>query len=239
MTTQKEELVKWLQSTVEKKWLDTGKAYLLSQLGLEASRTFPSLKDLMPDGIKRFIGDNSVARIVTHSAISQKVGAIPNSAVEQADPDSLFARSLSTPHINRQRYNSQFWRSFHTPLSDRRFVIITAANEPKVRIVERTESPAEGQSFEILSTDIVSNGAGMPLDERVKAVQEKINSWIDRHNIDSQLLYEEEPNELRPIGQLRSIIRSQKFPIDALSHTDQSRIMIPLDIVIKLLDAKR
>jgi hypothetical protein len=81
----------------------------------------------MPEGLRVFLDRNSLAQIIRHPDIPQKIGAVPVGIAVGDDPSSL----LGPPTKNRYRvrFYKDFWETFHTPISGRRFVILTPVEE--------------------------------------------------------------------------------------------------------------
>ena len=137
----------FIAKIVSEYWTATGKAMLLSALGVRVRTTFPSAPSLMPHGLTSFLSSWPTVRIIVHPEIPEKVGAIPTDAKIPDDVTELFSERHSMPigtsqpsfeTFRRPRYYSEFWRAFHSPLNGRRFIIPPDGENPNLRIVERS-----------------------------------------------------------------------------------------------------
>ena len=117
----------FIAKSVSEYWTATGKAMLLSALGLKVRTTFPSAPSLMPDGLSAFLSSWPTVRIVGHPEIPEKVGAIPLDAKIPDDVTELFSERRSVligtsrhrcETVRRPRYVTEFWRAFYSPIVD-------------------------------------------------------------------------------------------------------------------------
>ena len=91
----------------------------------------------------------------------------------------------------------EFWIAFQTPISGRRFVIVSK-KEP-LRIEDRQVPPSgEGEVHEVLLSDVVS-GTYLTVPEKNEASWEKIEGWLRRENLNLSI-FEESRGVIRSPG---------------------------------------
>lgn len=246
-----ERLRDFISRSVNEYWNATGKAMLLSALGLKVRSAFSNTYSLMPDGLGKFLSSWPAVRVVGHPQISEKIGAVP---LDTKMPDNLAelfterttwspiqatAESALQPHFQtlHPRYVPEFWRTFHTQLTGRRFIVPPDDKNPTVRIVERTDGVEESGGHEVLSSDISLLPAQAPLYEKVQATSQKINEWLKRNELPPQLFISRVPEISRRAATQRPFDRRHlvALALSKLDPSDQARILIPLDIVAKMI----
>lgn len=238
MVDRRGELASWIIDKVSQNWSSTRKALLLSRMGYEARQQFTDLSDIIPEGLKRFLVTIQDIQIVTHPTIPQMVGAAPVS--ERIDnPVSALTEGTGEQRVGRRpRFDQELWKAFYTTSPTRRFVVLPDHDHDTVSVVESETEIENG--YEILSSDLVTTTFDMPLLEKVSAVENKIRAWAQRNGVDVNKLQESSP--ARSIKQLevdRIGVFSKFESFAKLDQLDQARIMIPLDIVIKLLERRK
>jgi hypothetical protein len=246
-----ERLRDFISRNVSEYWSATSKAMLLSALGLKVRTTFPHTYSLMPGGLRKFLSSWPTVRIVGHPQIAEKIGAIPLDAeipdnvtdlfAERTDWNSIQAPAIKAmqPHIQtfRPRYAPEFWRAFHTQLWGRRFVVPPDDKNSTVRIVERTDGAEEPGGYEVLSSDVSLLPPQTPLYEKVQATSQKIDEWLTRNGLSHQPFISRVPEISRRAVTERSFDRRQlvALALSKLDPSDQARILLPLDIVAKMI----
>jgi hypothetical protein len=249
-----ERLRDFISRSVSEYWNATGKAMLLSALGLRVRNAFQNTYSLMPDGLQSFLSSWPTVRVVGHPQIPEKIGAIPLDAkmpdnltelfTERTDwtPGQAPAISALQPHFQtlHPRYATEFWRTFHTQLTGRRFVVPPDDKNPTLRIVERTDGAEEPGGYEVLPSDVSLLPAQAPLYEKVQATSQKINGWLTRYGLSQQLFISRVPEISRRAATQQSFDRRQlvALALSKLDPSDQARILIPLDIVAKMIDTQ-
>lgn len=240
LTTTRTAIADWVKSEVEQHWQQTKSAYLLSRLGYEARQKFPDAPASLPEGIKRFLQDNSIVQIVTHPSIPQKVGAIPFGAELPQDIVSVFSPEISSTKFQRTRFLPELWRSFYSEIKTKRFALFSGPPEnPNVRIFDGLEPPPGSESYEIFASDIASTPEEIPMWERASAVESSIKKWALRNNIELKSLLEKSTISSRSEHHPKYAGHSFPLKISSLDQLDQARIMIPLDLVLKLVAMDR
>ena len=225
-----EDLRKFIMRQVERHWAYHANALLLTTLGISIRNKFKDAEKLMPEGLKSFISSNSLAQIITHPTTPQKIGAVPLGVTLPDDPSSPLRINKKIPY--GVRFFRDFWETFHTPINGRRFVIFSPQTERGYTIRDLLNDEPTGEAYEIRPGDLALDD-GTPLVDRIAAKQEKIRRWLSRNNLDPHRL-EETPVVFRSSPS----ISTREYGVGIfhnLEQQDQARILIPLDILIKLL----
>lgn len=229
---------------VEEHWSQTHKAMLLSQLGLQVKRAFPDSPAMLSTGLLNFLTAWPAVQMVHHPHIKEKIGAIPLNVPIPSDISTVFSEkqfsSADEPRFGRPsvRYISDFWKAFYTPIVGRRFVKLPTPDDPHVRIIDHPDGKEEPNSYEILSSDVdISVG---PLDEKVPATARRIESWLQRHGLSASSFIADlpAPSYGRHSGALLHAASPIGVALARLDALDQSRISIPLDLVVKMLNGR-
>jgi hypothetical protein len=212
-------------------WNETATALLLTSLGSNLKRFYPDYKDIIPDGLQSFISDSQCVQLVAHPEVSQKIGLIPLGVTIPEDPRALFeARQRQRPPTS---FRKDFWEAFHLPTSGRRrFVVIPSGAGRQFEIHDLDTEPA-GRFYEITTEDVIVND-GSPLPELVKRKRQSIDRWLARNGLDPA---EFSVDSVAPGATPRSATAAAKDIgiLARLEQQDQARILIPLDILVKLL----
>ena len=224
---------------VNQHWDENKSIMFLTELGVQIRKFFPNSNQLMPDGLRSFILENNVAQIVSHPDTPVKVGAIPLGVHIPADVTALFApRKGPRRSVNLV---TEFWNAFHLPLVGRRFVTIAPDTQHGFIIQNlSTGEPAEEKWYEIGLEDLALND-GSAVSDLVRRKWQKINAWISRHGLDIHAFSVREsalrdPQSSTITGHLR---HRDIGVFSQLEQQDQARILIPLDILIKLFNYSR
>lgn len=236
----------FIAKSVSEYWTATGKAMLLSALGLKVRTTFPSAPSLMPDGLSAFLSSWPTVRIVGHPEIPEKVGAIPLDAKIPDDVTELFSERRSVligtsqpsfETVRRPRYVTEFWRAFYSPINGRRFIIPPTPENPNLRVVERADGEEEPRGYEVLASDLSLLPAQAPLFEKVQATSQKIRAWLARNGLAEQLFVSRVSETSQSAVALHTLDQRNlvALALARLDPSDQARIFVPLDIVAKML----
>lgn len=239
---EREQIRRHIEEIVSQHWDQTHKALLLSKMGSPIKRAFPNAYAVMEMKLRDFVRTCPKLHLVEHPLIREKIGAIPAGAAIPENVIELFDRERSaSPGSETSPFFARiFWRAFHTPLVERRYAIPADENHP-VRIVEGVVEDGE-TAYEILESDISLLPPEAPLVEKVRSVSDKIRAWLKRNNLSGQQ-FRDQPD--RATQQSRSTDSVAKPPMSLtealadLHPSDQARISIPLDIVLKMLSRRR
>jgi hypothetical protein len=249
-TAEIEQLRESIAKSVSEYWAATGKAMLLSALGAQLRREFPNAPPLMPQGLRAFLSSWPMVHVVTHPETPEKIGAVPLSVDIPEDHRELFGERLPwAPATTRQfplatqhpRYAPEFWKAFHTPIDVKRFIVIPTAENPNLRIVEGAEGPDEVGCYEVLPSDVSLLPTQAPLYEKVQATSQRIKDWLARNGLSAKLFTSPLPEASRRQINLPAFEerRSVAAALAKLEPSDQARILVPLDIVAKLIIGNR
>lgn len=223
-------LNKVIVDRVNMHWSDHSTALLLAALGTNL-RDF---RHLIPNGLHSFLLEHPIVQIVRHPDMSIKVGAVPLGTVMPPDIRSLFNSSQKT---SRNRSLAQdFWNAFHLPLEGRRrFVIITPSGFEIQNLPSGTPS---GTHYEIDQDDLASVDGPAPVTDLVSKKWQKINAWLDRNKLDARTFASASYSPRPPDSTPRVLSNIEVGVFSHLEQQDQARILIPLDIVAKLIGKK-
>jgi hypothetical protein len=239
---EREQIRRRIEEIVSQHWDQTHKALLLSKLGGPIKKQFPNATSVMEMKLRDFVRTCPNLRLIAHPMVSEKIGAIPTSAVIPENVVELFEEAASSGPETKPYFARIFWRAFHTPLVERRFVIPSRVNRP-VRIIEGTVEDGE-MAYEILQSDVSLLPPETPMVEKVRAVSDKIREWLTRNNLSGQQ-FRENTDDDAPVPKLLatdSVLKPSVSLTEALADlhpSDQARISIPLDIVLKMLSQRR
>lgn len=239
----REEIRKWITERVKRNWNSTGKALLLSRLGIELRNTFPNAQDAIPEGLKEFLVNYPVAKIVSHPIIREKIGLVPIDEAIPEEIDSVFSEASSrTPGRQAVRYFPSFWRAFFAPVTGkRRFVIPPSAERPLPMIKDDLNDPDE-TAYEILPSDVVTLPDETPLLQKIEAVRESIRSWLARNGLSEQMFFDRAAKSDPLAGNPPVLAPSPTAFASALARLEPSelaRIFVPLDLVQRMLSERR
>jgi hypothetical protein len=239
----------YIMKAVEDHWNLSQTAMLLSKLGFDLRKAFPDFPMIMPEGLKAFLLAWPSVKLVSHPHIPEKVGAVPLSVNLREDTSDMFAPSQQRSAVGPQgvvfesypRYLPEFWRAFHIPIAGRRFVLLPNTEHPEIRIVEREDGGEEPGGIEILVSDIASVPFAAPMQEKVKANAEKIKSWLARNKLTTEPFlapFSKREPPARQIIPMHKMEDPVALALSKLDRLEQSRILIPFDIVVKMLVSK-
>lgn len=211
-------------------WRKEKRALLLSTLGKRVRDKFPDFFEKHSDGLSRVIEVNHLAKVMVHPSIIQKIGAIPLDADASGDGTALFEAGAS---LRRPRLQSEFWTAFHNPVSEKRFVQLKDGRT----LVSDVASAPSPSAIEILPSDLAADA---PPGDRIKVTWQKIETWLKRNGLSYEAFADLEAEK----NSVPRVFISHRDGADwakallNLSKQDQARILIPLDIVTKMLSSK-
>ena len=225
-----------LEAEAQAKW-DSGKPLLGSQIppilqshGVDLSKALagrPLLTALRFDAAETL-------GLVQHPLHAAVWAIVPRSVADSTDPQSIFSvkKAAVTPEVkppqNIQKFKPWFWSAFVKLLEPgkRRWLF-----DGRFIDIEVTEPKPSQSAIEILATDIANPGAGVRADPM--AVLNAIKTWASRHDL-SIVQYEASDDDIY------GVLRTQRthLAFESLEIDDLKRIVIPLDIVMKLLRKK-
>jgi hypothetical protein len=250
---EREEIRKRIQERVIEHWELTHKALLLAKLGGPIKREFPT-SALVIGKFSDFVRTCPGIRIVEHPVIREKIGAIPVGVMTPLNVAELFVEdggnkkisiiSAAPPAPPGPYFAPDFWKAFHTPLTGKRFVIPPNETHP-LRIVDG-ELPDGESGYEVLSSDLPLLPPEAPKIDKIKAVAAKIRAWIARHDLTEQP-FRDRPKILTHEAPVPAVVtKKTEHPLgpslsEALANlhpSEQARISIPLDIVLKMLSER-
>ena len=229
------ELEEFIQTAVADHWEAKRRPLLLATLGLLVRRDHADLIAQVSEGLQRFLEQTHIVQVVRHPDQAQKIGAIPLGVSLPADIRSLFDENVRP---RRPKLIRTFWEAFHHPFTERKFVVLDSDN--RVHVVNAASPPPNLRSFEILPSDIV-NPTPIELSDKVLATWAKVTDWLTRNGLSIESFVVAAPQGLPS----RTIVREPSLPhmawsnaLASLDSQDQARIMVPLDIVRKLLSER-
>ena len=225
-----------IQEYVDEHWTSNQSVCYFSSIGVYLSRTVPESRAILTNGLGEFLRQNPVVRVIQFPGVAQKIGAIPLSVALPEDVKDLFLRSKSTSaNASRNVYVQEFWDAFIRPIEGSfRNIVVDETNRITVH-----DGPIEheaGVAYEIQPQDLTPNIPNSSIADKVNATHSAIDAWLQKYSLDPALF-------------LRARIRRPDFPIgnrlaqflnaiDGLSSDDLARIVIPLDVLVKLASKK-
>ncbi len=224
-----------IERYVGKHWNSVGTACYLSAIGSYIRQEVPDSRSVLKEGLREFLRQSPVVRVVQYPGISEKIGAIPLTVELPDDIAKLFEEVEPTVKpIHYPMYRQEFWDAFIRPIiKGRRVVIVSADN--LVTVSDGTVDETEGAAYEISSDDLVGSIRGS-IRDKVLATHEAIESWLTTQKIDRtpflQTSYQQLDN--RAGKRIAQFLKS----FDGLSSEDMARIQVPLDILQKLAKLK-
>jgi hypothetical protein len=206
------------------------KAMLLSALGSKLKSEFGDYSAEFPKGIKEFLRTWPLVQVVEHPEIKEKIGLVPAGERLPADVTVLFqkagARHSPTSIIS---YEQAFWNAFFKPIQSTRYVVLQ--DNGQVEILDDAAQIPDG-SYEITKDDVFTPDPATPMEEKVAATREKIDSWLARNSLDRSQFFRK--HATKPASS-PARLDSLKHAFEKISDADRSRVLIPLDILLKII----
>ncbi len=236
MDSDREILKTTIRREVQKYWSQHAAPILLSHLGSLDGGAVSNVAKRLAGSLKVFIElnlPNEVA-IVQHSAVRQKVGAIPHEKApsHQVEIDAIFDRAKAISDESRRiRIDPRVWRAFKTPIEagKRRYVLLG-----EIVTVLDLENGSPPDAKEIVTNDLPEpQSSGDFLPSRIYAA---IQAWCAKNEIQILDISFERTSGGSQMG--RHTLDSKFDLLEAifrrLSETDLQAISMPLSIVRKL-----
>lgn len=219
---------------VRSAWGDTNdgphKVILLSTLGTKLKNEFGDYSADFPNGIKEFLRTWPLVQMVQHPEISEKIGLIPAGEPLPKDIASLFQKAGETHATNFPiSYDQDFWNAFFKPIQSTRHVVI--GGNGQFQILDDTAQVPQG-AYEITKSDILAPDQSMSMAEKVAGTRNRINDWLAKNSLDSSQFLRKHFTKT-VVTQDRLI--SLKHAFEKVSDEDRARILIPLDIILKIM----
>lgn len=247
------DLLAWLEAKVRAHWDADGKAILNSNLGMLAKQEFPENPYLVKGAFRRLLESAGKFKFVPHPKIDGALAVLPADAVLPQNIADIFPLNhgrrmpveggAALHDITHRSFDSNFWKAFHTPVRDRRFVILfdsPSVVDTKFKIVDQGEKPSEAACYEITKDDLSDADATDHFTVKAEKTRKKIDLWLEKHELRAEPF-------LKRGGQLPKFGHGWRRSAHAadcgrlsqaigdLDQTDQARIYVPLDLVIKML----
>lgn len=206
------------------------KAMLLSALGMKLKMEFGDYSAKFPKGIKEFLRTWPLVQLVQHPEINEKIGLIPAGESLPQDITTLFQNASESNAANIPiSYNQDFWNAFFKPIQLTRHVVINENGQ--LDILNDAANVPQG-AYEISKGDIFSSDHAIPTSEKVSGTHDRINSWLAKNSLEaSQFLRKHAASKTYSPDSLISLKRA----FEKISDGDRARILIPLDIVLKMM----
>lgn len=224
----------FIVSAVQSAWNETHdgahKAMLLSALGSRLKREFGDYSAEFPKGIKEFLRTWPLVQVIQHPEIKEKIGLVPAGEPLPADLTTLFQKAGARhPSPSMISYEQEFWNAFFKPIQSTRYVVIE--DNGQVQILDDAVQIPKG-SYEITKDDLFIPNPAMPMDEKVAATREKIDVWLARNTLDRSQFFRRHPTKS---SSSPARLDSLKHAFEKIPDEDRSRILIPLDILLKII----
>lgn len=225
-----------IEQYVDEHWDKTKSVCYLSSLGIRLNESAPDSRFVLSKGLREFLRENPVVRVVQFPGVTEKVGATPLAAPLPEDVRELFSSNKSAAEWqNRKVYVQTFWEAFVRPIEgESRYVVVDSSGSISVR--EETPHDDVGSVYEIEEQDLTRNPPQATVAEKVERTHSAIDAWLRKHALDDSAF-------LRPRGAKRYNSAERRLAVfmgafESLSPEDLARIQIPLDIVLKLIARK-
>jgi hypothetical protein len=154
-------------------------------------------------------------------------GVVPASAkLTLEEQRAAFRRDTSKPPPP-PRFKRGFWTAFIKRIDDGQRRLVNLNEGGFVDLPKTTMSPPNSQ--EVLPTDIVQEDVLKELN-RDEHIFERVKRWLERHQLKAEDFYVDAQTPTQAKEDPASLVR-----LDKLSEGDLQRIMVPMDIVMKLL----
>ena len=154
---------KLIEEYVGDHWAKTKTVCFLSSIGIYLKNSTAENRSVLSKGLREFLRQNPVVRVVKFPGVEQKIGAVPLSVSLPDDVRELFSKiNVASDSQNRNIYLGEFWDAFIRPIADiPRYILIDEADLITVR-----DGPVDGgdggdiKIFEILSQDLTTRILG-------------------------------------------------------------------------------
>ena len=229
-------ILQLIEQFVDEHWSKTKTVCYLSSLGIRLNEATPESRLVLSKGLREFLRENPVVRVVQFPSIAEKVGAIPLAAPVPEDVRELFSSKRSaTEWQDRKVYIQEFWKAFIRPIEGEfRYVVVYESGNISVR--EEAPNGDIGKAYKIEKQDLTSSTPWATVVEKVDGTHSAIDAWLKKNSLDYGIF-------LRPRGSRRHSSTDRKLveflsAFEDLSPEDLARVNVPLDIIVKLLARK-
>ncbi|MEJ8307993.1 hypothetical protein [Agrobacterium larrymoorei] len=239
-----DDLAAFVEERCSRHWNNTRQALLLTTLGTEALASMDDktlLKRL--GGIKSFIDNNVKSlRVITHKSSVGKHGVVPADADIPENTDFLF--TANSGPLNHQSsvqlsYHPGLWKAFKNPVKPG-CARVWSFSTPHSYTDIPMGQPIPEKSIEIPERFVI--GIDGPLGPvNAATLRDNIRKFIAERDLEeSSLISKPTPRSDGSEASLESTGQSVDFAtaLARLSKLDQSRISIPLDIVMEMFRAR-
>lgn len=209
-------------------WNSTGRSLLLSQVGQDLMRRGFDLKTaLRGRRLVPFIREDLADEVTVITSPHDRLvkGLIPKS-VAVTDAAALFAASPKTTQFDRR-----LWVSFSHPMDADS--VRTVVFDPEIKyqdIPARSIKDAAGKY--IIQPSLVIPPGTLPKEQRDEQVQKNIISWIQENGVDVERV---RARHVPKPSHVNTDVHLLSDCLALLEAKDLERILIPLDLVQKLL----
>jgi hypothetical protein len=219
---------------VTKFWKAESKALLLSQLGQALTKQGFDLKlDLGGLRLAQFIQEKlrDQLRLLTSPTDSLVKGLVPVSIEVGEEIGSLFAKSAtSSSPKNVIRFDKNLWAAFSRPISDGNVRLVSLS--PTIAFRDVPPGTATSADEFHVGSDLIVLYQDIEEDQRVAKIVSNITHWFASigRDIDAGRA---KTRDSRTSGLATGSLLGAMF--DALEEKDIARVVLPLDVVAKLL----
>jgi hypothetical protein len=222
---------------VEAHWARQGTVCYLSALGLRLKREIPNCIEVISDGLAEYLRQNPIVQVVQYPEIKQKIGAVPLEAKLPTDVRLLFSGGAAqSKDLQKFSYRQDFWSTFAKPLDvDKITVHVSEGDDVQISKGQTMIDPV-GKCYYINQLDLPQIKADSTVNEKVLQTNEAINIWLDTNSLDRRLFSKDLGYRAGVRGESRMNVLLDA--LKSLSQSDQARISIPLDIILKLATEK-
>lgn len=228
-----DQIKKLIVGFTNERWASSEKAFLLASMGQAISHAGFDLKAaLRGEKLAHFVAAqvSDDVRIISSPADDKVLGLVPVSAVLNADLAGYFEQAPRLTSTAREwiNFHPRLWAAFSRPLAQNMARVVDL--EPQIHFEDIPASDASGR----LTVDavLIIPAGTMPRPERNSKLQDNIRGWLKDKGIPSERVI---GHKALPESADRSVL---DFLINELSESELRRIVIPMDIVAKLLQKK-
>lgn len=221
----------------EEHWRRTGRAYLLSQLGLDLRREGYDLRralkgtKLLPFLTAQLSG---ALRLEQNPKNPIVWGVFPKSEALSGDLASYFQYDVEprSPTASGEiRFNKAFWAAFVIPLQAGTIRILR--REPFIQFNDVPASEAVPEDAVPIEPEFIVSEEMLSGRERHDRVYKSVIAWCELHQLDAQIFAIKVTGPHHDRGSVeRSVLH---ILLEQLGPRDLARISMPLDLVSKLL----
>lgn len=235
MANTRQEIEENVVDLVKDCWTREKRAYHLTTLGSVLARQEPNYTRIIGMKLRPFLeivlGDR--LRFITHSQQPLTFSVVPIDADLPTNTDDLFIRPRRP---ERTIFDRVFWNAFAKPsFEGKRVVELHRSGGDIVSYSVRElpeQEPLPENAIEIPADQIAVSDL-LPGPERSRKVYDSVQVWLAENSLDPSVFRSQLPywEGLEARTKSSDLVRA----LETIDKSDQGRIHIPLDIVIKLL----